>query len=321
MFRAQMTKKVLGVTIVISVCCSIPLLVSTDLTSIVNSINDIDLHLPLMESNDPASLTQQGDVSHSQPSKAICFITCAYSDNILLVDKIGEPTLGYHTGFRHILFTNLPDLKPLGWTQIVTNFNFSSRIVESRFPKFMGWKLPEIQESCRVAIYHDGNSMTSDRPDAFIDIADRLLSKPSNILSANQNPGWMQYVSKRAGPLDELKAILRYNKDTKEHVKQTVDWLFSNVPTNVTNPTEWINTIRMYSNPIIAYDPTSRNFQHVTEDFWSVYSAAMTTWRDQPLWSYFVHMHKLTPLAFPENSRYYFKKRENATGFNGHTYT
>jgi hypothetical protein len=301
------SKKCLGVIPIVMVFCWVQFFVSSDLP----------MNLTGTEPWKVSKATQDTIcTSITKPLKAICFITCAYSNSTQMVDKIGVPTLGYHPGFRFFLFTNLPALKPPGWTQIVTGFNFSTHIVESRYPKFLGWKFPEIQDACRVAIYHDGNSMTSDLPDAFMNVADLVLEKTSN-----ENPGWMQYNSTRRGPLDELKAILRYRKDTLEHVQQTTEWLHSIVPLDVRNQTEWLAALTVYANSVFAYDPTSLNFHRITEDFWSVYSANMTTWRDQPIWAYFVHKHGQTPLEFPERPGFYVQKRLNATGFNGHTYT
>ena len=265
--------------------------------------------------------TGRQDSSSIQLSKDICFITSEYSDDIHMVDKLSEPALANRTGFRHFLFTNLPALKPPGWTQIVTDLNFSNHIIESRYAKFLGWKFSEIQDSCRVAIYIDGIYKTSDRPDVFMKVADHVLNKPSN-LPAHQRPGWMQFVHnlKRKGPLGELKAIEVLKKDTSEHVQQTADWLYSNVPKDVANATEWLDSIPIYLNTWIAYNPTSLNFQRVTEDFWSVYSRGIMSWRDQPIWAFFVHKHGKTPLVFPGRKKTYFKLQGKAIGFGDHTY-
>ena len=266
--------------------------------------------------------TARQDFSPSMKlSKVICFITSEYSDDLHMVDKLSEPALVNNTGFRHFLFTNLPALKPPGWTQIVTDFNFSNHIIASRYAKFLGWKFSEIQDECRVAIYIDGIYKTSDRPDVFMKVADHVLNKPKE-LPPHQRPGWMQFVHnlKRQGPLGELKAIELLNKDTREHIQQTADWLYSNVPPEVANATQWLDDIPIYLNTWIAYNPTSPIFQRVTEDFWSVYSRGVMSWRDQPIWAYFVHKHGTTPLTFPGRKKTYFKLQGKAIGFGDHTY-
>jgi len=246
--------------------------------------------------------------SSIQTSKDICFVTSEYADDAQDVDQLSIPTLANRTGFQHFLFTNLQDLKPPGWTQVITNLNFSNHIIESHFAKFLGWKFPEIQESCQIAIYIDGIYKIADKPESFQKVADHILNTPSE-LTFDERPGWMQFVHdlKRDGPLGELQAIAKWKKDTPEHIRRTTEWLFSNVPPDVANATEWLATIPIYLNTWIAYNPKSPHFRRLTEDFWSVYSRGTISWRDQPTWAFFVHKHGKTPLPFPGRKKTYFK--------------
>lgn len=255
-------------------------------------------------------------------TKAICFITSEYADDVSIVDRLKEPVLVNRTRFRHFLFTNLADLKPLGWTQIVTNLTFTNNhIIASRYAKFLGWKFPQIQDECQVAIYLDGIYKTSDRTDIYEKIARQLDENPTDI-PPEQRPGWMQYKHdlKRAGPLDELKAIIALQKDTEEHVQKTREWLYAQAPAGTTNATDWLANIPVYLNTWIAYKPSSPHFQRVTEDFWNIYSQGSITWRDQPIWAFFVHKHGMKPIPFPGRKRIYFKLQSRAEGFGGHTY-
>lgn len=238
-----------------------------------------------------------------------------------MLDNLSEPALANHTGFRHFPFTNLPDLKPTGWTQVVTSLNFSNHIIESRYAKFLGWKFLEIQDSCRVVIYFDGIYKTSDRPHIFEKVAKHVVNKPSN-LPSHERPGWMQFPHNlnHEGPLGELKGIEKRRKDTKEHVRQTAHWLYSIVPPSVDNATQWLFDIPVYLNTWIAYNPTSSHFHRLTEDFWSVYANGTMSWRDQPMWAYFVQKHGRKPIRFPGRRRTYFELQGKAKGFGGHEY-
>ena len=52
----------------------------------------------------------------------------------------------------------------------------------------------------------------------------------------------------------------------------------------------------MYENTVFGYDPANACFQEVTNTFWRRYSLEKDSWRDQPLWSYVVGKHKVTPM-------------------------
>jgi hypothetical protein len=324
------------------------------------------------------------------PPTSICFVTCNYADDLSHADKTPAAVLRDQPGVHHFLVTNNLDLAvslsttnssststststynsnlSAGWIPIIVTNNSTntdssfdleprmSMITQSRYAKFLGWQLPEIQRYCRAVFYMDATYQTVANVGVYHQLADRLLRVPIQIPSSASSSsskkstssketttttGWMQYPhSKRTGgPLDELEAIQKARKDTPEHVQQTVEWLQTNVvvglngtssssssigssstATTTTTSTMILSNMTVYLNTFLAYDPQNPAFQQLTLDFWKEYSQETTSWRDQPLWAYFVWKHSIKPLRFPKGKGYYFRDTKSARGFGGHKY-
>ena len=48
----------------------------------------------------------------------------------------------------------------------------------------------------------------------------------------------------------------------------------------------------------LLYDPQNANFRNLSSAFWDKYSKEDTSWRDQPLWRYFIDKMQLQPGLF-----------------------
>ena len=90
--------------------------------------------------------------------------------------------------------------------------------------------------------------------------------------------------------VDELKYIIRTEKDIFSNINATAKWLRDQPDF------EERNLCRVYDNCLIGYDPRNLHFQRATTYFWKLYSSEEYTWRDQPFWCFTLDKLGITPV-------------------------
>jgi hypothetical protein len=249
----------------------------------------------------------------------ICFVSSIFAGDLELADKPSDvssvwldtdySTRNIDTTFRFFLFTNLIDLPVSeGWIKIVkTNADLPYRrfITQSRWPKFMGWKDPQLK-GCRTVFYFDGHyQLNPDRMHEFPLVAHQLEQSESG-LAQIPHPG-------RRSPLEEFSKILFKHKDIPANVEASILWLQSQP--------DFDNRCAMYQNSYFGYDPHNPTWQEAVEFFWDRYSLEIDSWRDQPLWCYTLqHIGLKDPLVLEDEVNGLFQKDKRRTGHNNHRY-
>jgi hypothetical protein len=220
----------------------------------------------------------------------VCFITSLFSNDAAIASEIGPVFLKdpNRTSFRHILFTNLPNLNSPShsWEVVlIDDLPYNRIITQSRWPKFMGWRIPTVQNGCRAVFYSDSYYSPVAPAKEWGSLAAQLTNSVSGVM---QNRHEVQ-----KGIFDEFRRILRFHKDTEQNVDASKAWFLSQRDFN--------NSALVYSNRFLGYDPSNIAFQAATTRFWDHYSKEADSWRDQPLWSYVVSATALSPLSFPRS--------------------
>ena len=183
--------------------------------------------------------------------------------------------------------------------------SYRRMITKSRWPKFMGWKLPVIAQNCQTVFYLD----TSSRPNKDVDFIAMLYETKKRVLESDIGFALPKH-PRRSNIIDEFDKILLKNKDIKKNVDASLAWL--------EKQDKDFNEAKLYQNQYFMYDPTSKNWQKLTEFFWNRYSMEKDSWRDQPLLSYCIHYLKLVPLPLkPKLLRF----AKDASGHAGHKYS
>jgi len=181
----------------------------------------------------------------------------------------------------------MKDLETPGWIKIVRNFEFKRFITQSRWPKFLAWKEPVIQ-SCRIVFYMDGYVTPS--PENKTDILKVAKSIQTSEIGMAQNPASTRKRFENHTLIDELKYIIRTEKDIFPNINATAKWLRD-------QPDFWErNQCQVYDNCLIGYDPRNPHFQRATTYFWDLYSSEEYTWRDQPFWCFTLNKFGYKPL-------------------------
>ena len=178
-------------------------------------------------------------------------------------------------------------------------------ITKSRWPKFMGWKHPVIAQNCKTVFYLD----TSSRPKDGVDFVDMLNELKERVLKSDIGFAIPKH-PKNANITSEFDRILLMKKDIKKNVDASLAWF--------KKQDKDFNKTPMYQNQYFMYDPTSKNWQKLTEYFWSRYSMEEDSWRDQPLLSYCLHYFKFVPLSLKPNLLRFSRAD---SGHAGHNYS
>ena len=150
-----------------------------------------------------------------------CFVTAVFGISEGKSDKITDATemRTKYPNYDFILFTNLVNLdaESKGWRKVL-HFDTSKKrmITVSRHPKFLAWKERYIQNNCPVVFYLDGTSSPSGSVAEF----DQLKKE---ILESREGVAQLSHI-----PLEqELNDIVKFKKDTKEHISGTRAWIYS----------------------------------------------------------------------------------------------
>lgn len=162
--------------------------------------------------------------------KDICFVTCIFGDS---VDQVDHPAnvewfANHWCNTRFFLVTNLPTLPAPGWTMLQLSssplknkdavVSQDEYIVQSRYAKFLGWKVLPIS-GCQTVIYMDGYL----QPKYF------TYQKFQTISRSLQGSYWglSQVKQKYFNGLTMetiLNNLVKDGKDTVEHVHTTLAW-------------------------------------------------------------------------------------------------
>ena len=169
----------------------------------------------------------------------------------------------------------------------------------------MGWKHPVIAQNCKTVFYLD----TSSRPKRHVDFVKMLNETKRRVLESDIGFAIPKH------PLSsniaaEFENILRKKKDIKKNVDASLAWL--------KKQDKDFNRAKVYQNQYFMYDPTSKNWQNLTEYFWSRYSLEEDSWRDQPLFSYCLYYFNFVPVNL---NPHLFGISNTAKGHEGHKYS
>ena len=238
----------------------------------------------------------------------ICFISSVFGKSYNEVDKPGK--FETNSEYDYCLFTNLDPKKfNTSWNVINVNHVFDnttiqSNIIKSRYPKFMGFKLLRdvVKKDYDVVFYCDAILCPKHNVN-WKEHANTILKHPSGIMQMRHGRDSYQ----------ELSVLVGARKDNKERVEKTKQYLERN---------KFPKGIPMPENTVFGYNPKHERLTATFTEFWNEYSTYNTSHRDQPLWSYFLWKHKLTPHFF-KRSRDMMKQlfESNARiGFRGHSY-
>jgi len=193
----------------------------------------------------------------------------------------------------------------LGWETIVMDLPYKRIITQSRWPKFMGWQHPRVQESCEMVMYVDSNF----RPVKWVK-PKHLLNFAAKVRDSEVGFSFREHNLDRTIS-EEWAAIVEVKKDTPEHVQAAQEWM--------QQQPDYKDDAQLWELPFFFYNPLSEKFRELTGFFWSRYSLELDSWRDQPLMAYSVHHVGVTPYSL-SNRAPFFKRDSKAEGFNGHTY-
>lgn len=235
-----------------------------------------------------------------------CFITAVFGISKESSDKfidVRESRTKY-PNYEFLLFTNLVELdaESKGWRKVLHFDTGKGRMItQSRYPKFLAWKESFIEKYCPVIFYMDGSKVTP------VGSAAEFSQAKIEILQSEGGLAQFPHSNNFEG---ELRDIVKYYKDTQEHIDLTRTWVHSQPDFQ-----SWENSL-VYLNTYFGYNPNSAMFQKATQFFWDVYSKEQLSWRDQPLWGYVLHHSGLKPVPF--SHLFSVKKRNVLRG--GHSY-
>jgi hypothetical protein len=248
------------------------------------------------------------EATNKASAAEVCFVTASYSSSAENADRPPgvRKLLEANPTFRFFVFTNLPDLDAPGWTILVNNFTqYKRHITQSRWPKFLGWKHPMIQNNnCQAVFYQDAYCRPREKfAKKFKSIA-RQISESQYGIAQNLHEWGM-------GPIAEFDRILDKGKDTHSNVLASIAWLRSQP--------DFKENCTLYSNQYLAYDPSSVMFRKASQFLWDHYSLENDSWRDQPLWCYVLDKFNITPSDFG-SFKTMFKEHKSRMSPNNHRY-
>jgi hypothetical protein len=240
----------------------------------------------------------------------LCFATSEFSDTVQEADRLPvlDPSM-IRNPPRHFIFTNLPSLAVGdGWkTILLENLTYRRMITQSRWPKFLGWQHPELQE-CQVIFYLDAYLCNPINETAWNHMAKLILQSPVGLMQGKQIGSNNKPVK---GPVIELRKNARMGKVSWEAANATIEWLRKQ------SNYERMGHVPVFKNAMFGYDPLNSKFRRMLQDFWQEYSKETASWRDQSYWAYFLYKHSMKPLGFPFPPPL---GPEGERGHNGHIY-
>ena len=188
---------------------------------------------------------------------------------------------------------------------------FRRMITQSRWPKFLAWKHPEVASNCKTVFYFDVSSRPckkfpvnietfgSDTFQKFDKLVPEVISSESGVAAHRHS---------RPSITEEFKAILHSKKDIQKNVNASLAWMHSQE--------DFDDDAQIYRLTYFLYDPLNQEFRDAMEFFWQRYSQEKDSWRDQPLMAYTFHHFHIKPIHMDALLPCFGKK-----GHKGHTYT
>ena len=237
-----------------------------------------------------------------------CFVTSVFANSTDEADRVGDVShlREANPNFQYYAFTNLVDLEMPGWEKIVqANLPYQRFITQSRFAKFVSWKVDEVRENCGVVFYSDGHLIPKANATHLFRVEAMRIRESKYGLAQWKHPTLTNY--KRL-----TSSIVMYRKDTKENVRKTIRQLasFDDFKEKGTN---------IYWNQCLAYDPNNPYYVGLSQRFWDMYAKEYGTYRDQLLWSYIIKSEKIKPRKLMAR-RWLYDNDDRAMGFGGHIY-
>lgn len=213
-----------------------------------------------------------------------CFITSLFCEDSKMIDLPG--TFEKIPGYDYFLFTNIKTPINTSWEikQVKTHENLSM-IVNSRFPKFQGWKfLPGYD----IIIYCD--AYLSPKPDRNLwdSLVQETVDSPNGVLQSRHPVRNCAY--------QECKVCAYYRKDSKSSLEKTIRFFQEEkLPQN----------FGLWENIAFCYYTKNEKALKLFDELWKFYSRQEYTFRDQPIYSYIVYKTGITPSTTtkPGNSK------------------
>lgn len=243
-------------------------------------------------------------------SPKICFVTSLFANNFRVADR--PAPFKRFGGHDFVLFTNLPARHfNTGWTirtisePIQISVKSLVRVKQSRYPKFLGWKLLELYYPHRRydAVFYCDAAFVPQAAAPWKRFVRQIKSSECGMLTRSHPLG--------RTPFTECQGIEDSRKDCKENMDEMRQFLV------LRNCSE---SYRISQNTTFGYDPQNARFREATEEFWAAYSTLLRTHRDQPLWGYICFKHQLEAATFDAVPRETCFKKLGRRGFNNHKY-
>ena len=239
-----------------------------------------------------------------------CFVTSVFASSTDQADRVGDVShlREANPNFQYFGFTNLHDLEMPGWEKIVQdNLPYQRFITQSRFAKFVSWKVDEVRENCGVVFYSDGHLIPKSSANAT------HLFRVEAMRIRESKYGLAQWKHQTLTTYKKLtSSIVMYRKDTKENVQRTMRQLAS------FDDFEESSTI-IYWNQCLGYDPNNPYYVGLSQRFWDMYAKEYGTYRDQLLWSYVIASENIKPRKLKAR-RWLYDNDDRAMGFGGHIF-
>ena len=194
-------------------------------------------------------------------------------------------------GAQYFLFTDRPessfdtDWEIINIAGILDIVNLDCNVRKSRYCKFMGWSVLEAMGGVFDYVYYCDVHLS---PNHHLNWPE--LSK---YISHHDFPFIQDVHSdpeiRKKGIKQELKAIIKHERDTGEQVDKTTRYLEKRLPdVDLDSP-------KFFQNTVFGYEYQSKLVRFIFATFWGHYSKNDITFRDQPLWNAILKKYKLIP--------------------------
>jgi hypothetical protein len=236
----------------------------------------------------------------------ICFVTALFG-NAEKLDKPGKfKRIPNHD---YILFTDMnPACFDTSWEVINIQTHsvikkLESSVRRSRYPKFMGWEIFDNIGRRYDAIFYCDAFLSPNINTNWTKYGEKLIQttkeEAAGLRRCGQtfkNFGFMQTLHKRdvvvqGGIEVEMQRIVEFNKDTEENIEKTRAFFKKNDKT-----VDLTKSGHYCENTTFGYDPNSEFVRTLTSEFWKFYTTENITYRDQPLWNFFMLKYKVDPI-------------------------
>ena len=273
----------------------------------------------------------------------ICFITALFcSENKITTLNLPNdfPKINCNEindlDIRYLLFTNLKKniiynyLKDTPWEIITIDLDLDldssidlDYVRQSRYPKFMGWKLlkdMEIDNEFDIIFYCDTHFSPVNQPKLWFNLGNKILNSEFGLLHSLHNKackGGKLIIDNLKGNfkgiLWESYYAVKCNKETFENIQNTIDFFRHLLENKNKNNKKLEDNNIFFYNGFFGYNPRCKLVTDLMEEFWTIYSSndnqeKRITYRDQGLWNFILFRHNLQPLYFNRDILKIFNK-------------